>query len=122
MKKVNTLSEVNNKTTTGMEPNLEGLLCYVLGWVTGLIFLIIEKENQFVRFHAVQSIVVFGAYTVVAIILGYIPFIGWILDWIVGAIAFILWIILMIKAYQGQKFKLPIAGDIAERNSKPQAK
>ena len=71
------MGEVKSKTTTGMEPNLEGLLCYVLGWITGLIFLIIEKENQFVRFHAVQSIVVFGAYTVVAIILGIYTLYRW---------------------------------------------
>jgi uncharacterized membrane protein len=67
------MSETKGKTSTGMEQNLEGLLCYVLGWVTGIIFLLLEKENKFVRFHAIQSIVVFGAYTVISIILGFIP-------------------------------------------------
>jgi uncharacterized membrane protein len=61
-----------------------------------------------------------GAYTVIAIILGFIPVIGWILSYVIGALAFILWIVLMVKAYQGQMYKLPIAGDIAEKNSKPQ--
>jgi uncharacterized membrane protein len=111
--------EQKAKTSTGMEQNIEGLLCYVLGWVTGIIFYILEKENTFVRFHAMQSIVVFGAITVVDIILSYIPIIGLILSWLIGIAAFILWIILMVKAYQGQKYKLPVAGDIAERNSKP---
>jgi uncharacterized membrane protein len=115
------MGENKGKTAVGIEPNLEGLLCYVLGWITGLIFLILEKENQFVRFHAVQSIVVFGAYTVLAIVLGTVPII-WVFGGILGIIAFILWIILMFKAYQGQRFKLPISGDIAERYSKPQAK
>lgn len=115
------MSENKGKTALGIEANLEGLLCYVLGWITGLIFLLVEKDNQFVRFHAVQSIIVFGAYTVLAFIIGFIPGI-WVFSWILGALAFILWIVLMIKAYQGQKFKLPISGDIAERNSKPQAK
>ena len=113
------MSEAKTKTSLGMEQNLEGLLCYVLVWVTGIIFLILEKDNKFVRFHAVQSIIVFGAYTVIAIILGFLGTIGSILGYIVGALAFILWIVLMVKAYQGQMYKLPIAGDIAEKNSKP---
>ncbi len=111
----------SGKTSSGLEQNVAGLLCYAGWWITGIIFLLIEKENQFVRFHAVQSIIVFGAYTVVAIILGWIPIIGWIIGIILGVVAFILWIILMLKAYQGEKYKLPIAGDIAEKQSKPAA-
>ena len=67
------------------------------------------------RFHAMQSIVTFGALTVVSIILNFIPFIGVILGWLVSILRFILWIILMIKAYQGQTFKLHWAGDFAEK-------
>lgn len=115
------MSEAKGKTSLGMEQNLEGLLCYVLGWITGIIFLMLEKDNKFVRFHAVQSIVVFGAYTILAIIIGFIPVIGGIITWILGALVFILWIVLMVKAYQGQMYKLPVAGDIAEKNSKPLA-
>jgi uncharacterized membrane protein len=62
---------------------------------------------------------VFGAITIADIILGFIPILGWILAWILGVVAFILWIILMIKAYQNQKYKVWIAGKIAEDNSKP---
>lgn len=104
------------KTSTGLERNLAGLLCYLLGWVTGLIFILLEKEDRFVRFHAMQSIVVFGALTVASIILGFIPFIGWILGWLLGLLGLVLWIILMIKAYQNQMYKLPVAGDFAERH------
>ena len=118
------MSEPNVKTSMGMEQNLEGLLCYVLGWVTGIIFFIMEKDNKFIRFHAMQSIIVFGAIFVVDIILSilrvFVPFI-WILTVLLGIITFILWIVLMMKAYQGQMFKLPVAGDIAEKNSKPSA-
>ena len=103
----------------GLEPNVAGLLCYVVGWVTGLIFIIMEKENQFVRFHAMQSIAVFGAITVVDIVLRFIPIIGWIIAWLIGILAFVLWIILMLKAYRGQKYKLPWAGDFAEKQVKP---
>ena len=103
------------KTSTGLEENVAGLLCYVLGWVSGLVFILIEKENKFVRFHAMQSIIVFGALTVARIILAWIPIIGWILGIIIGIGAFVLWIILMIKAYQGEKYKLPWAGNLAEK-------
>ena len=113
------MSETKGKTSTGMEQNLAGLLCYVLGWVTGIIFLLLEKDNRFVRFHAIQSIVVFGAFTVLEIILGFIPVIGWVLTSLLGLLAFILWIVLMVQAYGGKMYKLPVAGDIAERNSKP---
>jgi len=107
-------------TSTGIKPNAAGLLCYLLGWVTGLIFFLIEKDNKFVRFHAMQSMVVFGGLTVLNIVLSMILSLFRIymelffVFQLVGLAAVALWIILMIKAYQGEKFKLPIAGDIAE--------
>jgi uncharacterized membrane protein len=109
------MPKAKSKTSTGIEPNVAGLLCYVLGWVTGLVFFILEKDNKFVRFHAMQSIITFGALTVVNFILMFIPIIGWIISWLIGVLALILWIILMIKAYQGKKYKLPLAGEIAEK-------
>jgi uncharacterized membrane protein len=105
------------KMSTGLNPNVAALLCYLAGWITGLIFLILEPENKFVRFHAIQSIIVFGAYTVVGIIFGFIPVVGTILSGILGALAFVLWIILMLKAYQGERYKLPVAGEIAEKQA-----
>ena len=111
------MGEEEGKTSIGLEQNLAGLLCYVLGWVTGLVFLALEKENKFVRFHATQSIATFGALTVVIIILNFIPFIGWILGWLVNLLGLVLWIILMIKAYQGQTYKLPWAGNFAEKQA-----
>jgi len=108
-------------STTSLEPNVAGLLCYLAGWITGLIFILIEKENKFVRFHAMQSIVTFGALTVVWVVLQVLTSTVsgwfWILDAPVWILSVILWVILMIKAYQGERFKLPIAGDIAEKNS-----
>ena len=105
------------KCSTGMQPNIAALFRYLLCFITGIIFYIIEKENKFVRFHAMQSIVVSGALFVAYIVLGFIPVIGWLLITIVGIAGFILWIVLIIKAYQGEYYKLPIAGDIAEKNS-----
>ena len=109
------MNEAKGKTSMGLEPNVAGLLCYAVGWITGIIFLVMEKENHFVRFHAFQSIAVFGAITVVSVILSFIPVIGWVLGWLIGAGALILWIILMLKAYQGNQWKLPVAGDFAEK-------
>lgn len=104
-----------DKTSTGLTENVAGLLCYGLGWVTGIIFLLIEPENKFVRFHAMQSVVVFGVLSVVTFIFSWIPVIGFVIAWLAGPLAFILWIVLMYKAYQGEKYKLPWAGNLAER-------
>ncbi len=104
------------KTSMGMEQNIAGLLCYVVGWITGLVFFLMEKENRFVRFHAMQSIVVFGALTVLSLILSIIPLLGGVLSWLVGVVALILWIVLMVKAYQNEMYKLPWAGNFAERH------
>ncbi|MFO8101745.1 MAG: DUF4870 domain-containing protein [Dehalococcoidia bacterium] len=113
---------VASGSTTTMDPKIAGLLCYLVGWITGLIFILIEKENDFVRFHAMQSIVVFGVFTILQIILsilGLIPYI-WILFYIIsillGIAAFVLWIFLMVKAYQGERYRVPYAADFAEKH------
>ena len=105
------------KTSTGLSENVAGLLCYVLGWISGIVFILIEPENKFVRFHAIQSIVVFAVLNVAGVILRWMPFIGGFFVWIISAIGFILWIVLMVKAYQGNRYKLPWAGDFAEKRS-----
>ena len=101
-------------STTGLEPNIAGLLCYLGGWITGIVFLVIEQKNKFVRFHALQSIVTFGALTVASALLNWIPFFGGFLSAVIGILAFILWILLMVKAYQGELYKVPVAGHVAE--------
>jgi uncharacterized membrane protein len=106
------------KTSTGIQENVASMLCYLVGWVTGLVFFLIEKENKTVRFHAIQSIVVFGFISVLQIVLGMFSFLGIMLMPVIGLAALVLWILLMVKAYQGgEKFKLPVAGDIAEKNA-----
>jgi uncharacterized membrane protein len=101
-------------STTGLEPNIAGLLCYLGGWITGIIFLVIEQKNKFVRFHALQSIVTFGILTVAGGFINWIPFIGGFFSVAIGILAFILWILLMVKAYQGELYKVPVAGNVAE--------
>ncbi len=103
------------KSSTGLDENVAGLLCYVLGWVSGLVFVLIEQESKFVRFHAIQSIYVFGVLMIAGIILVWIPFIGGVLAGLISVLGFILWIVLMIKAYQGTRYKLPWSGNLAEK-------
>lgn len=101
-------------STTGLEPNIAGLLCYLGGWITGIVFLVIEQKNKFVRFHALQSIVTFGALTVASALLSWIPFFGGFFFAAIVILAFILWILLMVRAYQGELYKVPVAGHVAE--------
>lgn len=110
---------------TAMDENTASALCYVLGWVTGLIFFLIDKRPK-VRFHAAQSIVVFGAATVLYYVFGIIMGVtffshgltGFSLVWGVFRLVelgfAVLWIFLMIKAYQGEKFRVPVAADLAD--------
>ncbi|MFC1871315.1 DUF4870 domain-containing protein [Chloroflexota bacterium] len=103
--------------TTNLEPNVAGLLCYLGIWVTGIIFLILEQRSRFVRFHAIQSIIVFGFLFIADAILSQIPLVGWFFGFIIGISAFILWIVLMVKAYHGELYVVPLAGDLAQKIS-----
>ena len=101
-------------STTGLQPNVAGLLCYLGVWITGIIFIIIEQEDKYVRFHALQSIITFGTITVAGSVLRWIPFFGEFFGVVIGILAFFLWIFLMVKAYRGELYRLPLAGQIAE--------
>jgi uncharacterized membrane protein len=103
------------KTASGFDENVAGALCYALGWVTGVVFFATEPENSFVRFHAMQSMLVFGAACVALIVCVSIPVLGWVLSIFIFYGSAALWLVLMFKAYQGERFKLPVAGEIAEQ-------
>ena len=111
---------------TGLDENVAGLLCYVAWWITGLIFFITDKR-PYVRFHAAQALVTFGAicalYIVLALFAGLSIMIGigvlgalisFALYPIIGLASLVAWILCMVKAYGGERFKLPFNGDIAE--------
>lgn len=113
------------KSSTGLDANVAALLSYVLTFITGLVFFLIEKDSRFVRFHAMQSILLGGAYLVVTVVFSIIQLMVAVVSGALAALFgllwllvmlgfFILWILCMIKAYQGQTFKLPIIGDMAE--------
>jgi len=106
-----------SETTIGLAPNIAGLLCYIAFWITGIIFVVIEKKSTFVKFHAWQSIMTFAVITVAYLILSWIPVIGFILSWLIGILGFVLWLILMIQAGTGKMWKLPWVGDWAEKQA-----
>ena len=99
--------------TKGNE-NLLAAASYLLGFVTGIIILLVEKESKFVRFHAMQSTILFGGIFIVNIALGFIPILGWIVGLILSFVAFIMWIVLMWKAFQGEMYKVPYVGKLAD--------
>ncbi|MBI2405166.1 DUF4870 domain-containing protein [Candidatus Gottesmanbacteria bacterium] len=95
--------------------NLMGAAAYLLGFITGIVFLLVEKQSKFVRFHAMQSTLLFGGVFVVNIALGFIPILGWMTGLLLSLVAFILWIVLMWKAFQGEMYHVPYVGDLAEK-------
>ena len=113
-------------STTGLAPNVAAALAYVLGPITGVLFLVLEKQNRFVRFHAAQSITVGVALIALSIalsilstVLAFIPVLGWIVAILLslglGLGSFVLWILLMWRAWQGREWETPIAGSFARR-------
>ena len=102
------------KTSTGLDANLAAALSYLVGFITGIIFLLVEKENKFVRFHAMQSTLVFLGIVAVDILLQLVPILGaLVVIFVVIPLSAILWLLLMYKAYQGEEFKLPLVGQMA---------
>jgi len=109
------MTDENKKTVLGVTENLEGLLCYALGWVSGLIFLILEPNNAFVRFHALQSLVTFLGLFIISFVVGLVPVLGVLANVLLLPLQIVLWILLMVKAYKGERYKLPVAGDFVEK-------
>jgi uncharacterized membrane protein len=112
--------------TEGLAENIAGLLCYLLGWITGIIFLLIDKR-PWVRFQAAQSIAVFGGLTVIRIALGVMSgMIGGLLGYgvlgmigmLVGLVGLVLWVLLMVKAFKHETFRVPVAASIADSIAK----
>jgi len=122
---------INGPTSMGMDANIAGGLSYIAGWITGLIFFFMEKQNRFVRFHAMQSILfsvgLIAFYVLIdvvsfALAFASIPFIGLLLSgagFLVGLGTLVVWIFLVINAFQGKYFKLPVLGAYAERYANP---
>ena len=136
-------AEVKSESSTGMQPNTAGLLCYVGWWITGIIFVVIEKKSRFVKFHAWQSIMALGIMNAVLIIISIISAAAWSSAWhglwtgswtgstaglgfwrfvhvlgiVVWILTLVLWIVLMVMAVTGKMWKLPWIGNWAERQA-----
>jgi uncharacterized membrane protein len=107
--------EAKEKSSTGLEENVAGFFCYILGFVSGIVFLVVEKESSFVKFHARQSTVTFLILLVIFLVFWWIPVIGFLL--LIAIL--VLWLFLMIKALQGERYLLPIVGEMVEEKTKP---
>ncbi len=105
-------------SSTGLDPNLAGLLTYLLGFLTGLLFLILEKKDSYVRFHAMQSTLTFLGLFVLNIVSGFIPFLGGLIRLVATLGGVVIWILLMIKAFQGERYELPIVGEVAAERTR----
>ena len=111
-------------SSRGLDQQLERLLCYLGWWVTGLVFLFVEREDRDLRFHAAQSLVVFGTISIVfflwgsatAVVLFWLPQ-SFQLFQAVGNLLWlatvILWLFLLMKAWRGETWRVPVAGDLA---------
>lgn len=118
------LKRTVGKTSTRSAANVAGMLCYIFGWISGLMFLLMKKQDKFIRFHAMQSVIVFGALTIVEsiVIVTGLYIAGSVQinvitlpSFLIFALGFLLWVLLMVKAYQGTTYKLPWAGNLAEK-------
>jgi uncharacterized membrane protein len=128
----------SGKSSTGLDENIASLIAYLAGWVSGLIFFLIEKDSRLVRFHAMQSILLNAVVIVAAIVAGIVvtilvlilgqisgalASIAGILSWLIYLVCslgvLIVWVLCMIKAFGGQMYKLPFIGDYAEKFSEP---
>jgi uncharacterized membrane protein len=107
-------------TSSGLDANLLAACAYAAGWVSGLALLFFDQHNRFVKFHALQSVIVFGTLSLTWMIALSIPFLGWIVAFLlIPPASAVLWILLMYKAYLGERFMVPGAGELAERGVNP---
>ncbi len=103
------------RSSTGLDENVAAFFCYLLGFITGIVFLVVEKESRFVKFHAKQSTITFLGLLVVMIVFGWIP----VLSGLIFVFSLILWLFLMVKALRGEKYMLPVVGKLAEEKTGP---
>lgn len=107
-------SPPRRSASTGLDTHVASALCYLLGIFSALAFLVIEKDDREVRFHAYQSLATFGGLMVVSVAASVIPLLGGLISALLWPLSVILWIVLMVKALQGDRFHLPVIGDWAE--------
>jgi uncharacterized membrane protein len=123
VKKVEVDSDFNKKSSTGMEPKIAILIAYLFGWIGGLIIWLMEKENKFVKWNALQALILgiteVVCILVISVILGFIPFIGWFFfRWIGYVLAAALWvlaIVAIVMSFQGKTFRIPGIASLTDK-------
>ncbi|CAM4308584.1 hypothetical protein U9M73_20825 [Paenibacillus phoenicis] len=103
------------KSSTGLYENVAGFLCYLLAFVGGVAFLVLERRSRFVLFHALQSVMLFGGFMLAHALSGFLPIIGVVVNLLLTLLGVTLWIIMMLAALQGKWLKLPWIGELAEK-------
>lgn len=109
---------MEKSSVSGLPANTAAALSYVLGLFTGALFLVLAHGNSYVRFHAMQSIVLSVVWLGGWIVLTIVPVIGWVLLPFWGLLMFVFWLVAIVKAWQGEMFKIPILGQYAEQFAK----
>lgn len=121
--KANYDEDVNKKSSTGLDPKVANLLAYLFGWLGGLIIWLLEKENRFVKWNALQALIL-GIVEVVCIlvisfILGLIPYIGWFffswIGWVLAGVCWIFAIIAIVMGFQGKTFRIPGVSSLTDK-------
>jgi uncharacterized membrane protein len=115
VKKAEIDSDCSKKSSTGMDPKVAVLLAYLFGWIGGLVFWLIEKENKFVKWNALQSLILgileVALILVVSVLLGLIPVIGWFffswLGWLLAGVCYVLAIVAIVMGFQCNTFRIP---------------
>ncbi len=123
MKKMEVDSDFGKKSSTGMEPKIAILIAYLFGWIGGLIIWLIEKENKFVKWNALQALILgiieVVSIIVISVILGLIPFIGWFffswLGYVIAAALWVLAIVAIVRGFQGKTFRIPWIGTLTDK-------
>jgi uncharacterized membrane protein len=121
-----TTDELTGATSTGVDARLSALLCYLAWWVSGLVVLVIEQQHQVVRFHAAQSIVLFGGFSLLIFVMAMASFgmlfvspaafqAAYTLSFLLSLAAIAVWLFVMLKIFKGESWRVPIAGDLAAR-------
>jgi uncharacterized membrane protein len=100
------------RTSFGLDENSESAIAYVLGFITGIFFLLMEDENRTVRFHAMQSTLLSFGIAVAIIVFSIVPVLSFLIP-VVWLIEVILWLLLIVTAFRGKMIRLPVFGTIA---------
>lgn len=102
------------RSSTGLPDNIAGAICYFFPFIGGIVFLALEKRSRFVLFHALQSLITFGALMIGHVLSGFIPLLGGLVAALISLCSFAIWLLMIYHALSGRWFKLPWAGDLAE--------